>query len=157
VSDEQKSVWDESDLWTPTEAALLARVKELEAERDRLRKQLRDEESAHEATIRQRDFASYWADRLAAGVGDVEVIGEHSNLNNPWETAYGLMRSLAEFHSVEAERDRLRALLESFVSTLAKRAESVQSTAWYHPDIALKGIASELRAAIDAELLGGQS
>lgn len=79
------------------------------AERDRLRKALADEEVAHLETIRHRDFCERWADKLASGVGDIELIGEHSNLNNPWETAYGLMRTLAEFQAVEAERDELLA------------------------------------------------
>ncbi len=84
-----------------------------------LEKRLAEEEVSHEATIRQRDFSERWADKLASGVGDIEVIGEHSNLNNPWETAYGLMRSLAEFNAVEAERDRMAKEIERLRAALA--------------------------------------
>lgn len=78
---------------------------------DKLAAELAAEESAHEVTIRQRDFAERWADKLAAGVGDIELIGEHSNLNNPWETAYNIMRSHAEYERLEADNVALTAEL----------------------------------------------
>lgn len=84
---------------------------DLDAERAKvaaIQKLLAEEEEAHEETIRHRDFCERWADKLASGVGDIEVIGEHSNLNNPWETAYGLMRPLAEFKALEAQVEALR-------------------------------------------------
>lgn len=91
------------------------------AELERLRKRLAEEESAHETTMRQRDFAERWADKLASGVGDVEVIGEHSNLNNPWETAYGLMRSLAEFEAERAKAEKLQRFKDWVHNYLDKR------------------------------------
>lgn len=66
-----------------------------------VKKALAAEEESHEITMRQRDFAEGWADKLASGVGDIDVIGEHSNLNNPWETAWDMMRSHAEFERLE--------------------------------------------------------
>lgn len=90
-------------------ADLVRKCETLIADNAALRARLAEEEAAHDVTIRQRDFAEEWADKLASGVGDIEVIGEHSNLNNPWETAYGLMRSLAEFEAAVAELAALRA------------------------------------------------
>lgn len=60
----------------------LARVAELERE-------LRDEENAHITTIEQRDNAEHWADQLAKAIAErfgVDI-GEHSNLNCPWNEA----------------------------------------------------------------------
>ncbi|MDP5494273.1 hypothetical protein P3786_16910 [Pseudomonas aeruginosa] len=60
----------------------LARVAELERE-------LRDEENAHTTTIEQRDNAEHWADQLAKAIAErfgVDI-GEHSNLNCPWNEA----------------------------------------------------------------------
>ncbi|MDI3904631.1 hypothetical protein ACVZDO_27135 [Pseudomonas aeruginosa] len=60
----------------------LARVEELE-------RKLRDEENAHTTTIEQRDNAEHWADQLAKAIAErfgVDI-GEHSNLNCPWNEA----------------------------------------------------------------------
>ncbi|MEQ0965044.1 hypothetical protein [Pseudomonas aeruginosa] len=60
----------------------LARVAELE-------RKLRDEENAHTTTIEQRDNAEHWADQLAKAIAErfgVDI-GEHSNLNCPWNEA----------------------------------------------------------------------
>ncbi|WP_426779787.1 hypothetical protein [Pseudomonas aeruginosa] len=62
--------------------AALARVAELERE-------LRDEENAHTTTIEQRANAEHWADQLAKAIAErfgVDI-GEHSNLNCPWNEA----------------------------------------------------------------------
>ncbi|WP_162951786.1 hypothetical protein [Pseudomonas aeruginosa] len=62
--------------------AALARVEELE-------RKLRDEENAHTTTIEQRDNAEHWADQLAKAIAErfgVDI-GEHSNLNCPWNEA----------------------------------------------------------------------
>lgn len=42
--------------------------------------------------LRERDEAQEWADRLAYAVAPVEVIGEHSNLNSPWQNALDVLR-----------------------------------------------------------------
>ncbi|MFU5616828.1 hypothetical protein ACM7VC_15660 [Pseudomonas aeruginosa] len=60
----------------------LARVAELE-------RKLRNEENAHTTTIEQRDNAEHWADQLAKAIAErfgVDI-GEHSNLNCPWNEA----------------------------------------------------------------------
>ncbi|HCD6680740.1 TPA: hypothetical protein NDY80_001931 [Pseudomonas aeruginosa] len=62
--------------------AALARVAELE-------RKLRNEENAHTTTIEQRDNAEHWADQLAKAIAErfgVDI-GEHSNLNCPWNEA----------------------------------------------------------------------
>ncbi len=62
--------------------AALARVAELE-------RKLRNEENAHTTTIEQRDNAEHWADQLANAIAErfgVDI-GEHSNLNCPWNEA----------------------------------------------------------------------
>ncbi|MHC9118281.1 hypothetical protein ACYTSF_28755 [Pseudomonas aeruginosa] len=62
--------------------AALARVAELE-------RKLSNEENAHTTTIEQRDNAEHWADQLAKAIAErfgVDI-GEHSNLNCPWNEA----------------------------------------------------------------------
>ncbi|MDP5858760.1 hypothetical protein P3858_29680 [Pseudomonas aeruginosa] len=69
--------------------AALARVAELERE-------LRNEENAHTTTIEQRDNAEHWADQLANAIAErfgVDI-GEHSNLNCPWNEALVWMQQL---------------------------------------------------------------
>ncbi|WP_205577604.1 hypothetical protein [Pseudomonas aeruginosa] len=90
--------------------AALARVAELERE-------LRNEENAHTTTIEQRDNAEHWADQLAKAIAErlgVDI-GEHSNLNCPWNEALVWMQQPPEQaqHSVprawldvQAERRR---------------------------------------------------
>ena len=49
-----------------------------------------DECATCTALINDRDLAQHWADELAYAIGrllNVDV-GEHSNLNNPWQEAY---------------------------------------------------------------------
>ncbi|HCF1405873.1 TPA: hypothetical protein NH827_003866 [Pseudomonas aeruginosa] len=67
----------------------LARVAELERE-------LSNEENAHTTTIEQRDNAEHWADQLANAIAErfgVDI-GEHSNLNCPWNEALVWMQQL---------------------------------------------------------------
>ncbi|HDQ9285304.1 TPA: hypothetical protein QBP86_001878 [Pseudomonas aeruginosa] len=69
--------------------AALARVAELERE-------LSNEENAHTTTIEQRDNAEHWADQLANAIAErfgVDI-GEHSNLNCPWNEALVWMQQL---------------------------------------------------------------
>ncbi len=104
----------------------LAEVAKLTVERDKLAKDLRYEESAHEDTIRHRDFCEEWADKLANAVAGVEVIGEHSNLNNPWEQAYDVMRSLEEFLAIEKQLEEFKrqvGQLNSGVLTAERKCE----------------------------------
>lgn len=52
--------------------------------------------------IDQRDRAELWADRLAGAVGGIDLIGEHSNANCPWENAYDLITPHAEVVKLRA-------------------------------------------------------
>ena len=61
-------------------AALLAEVR-------RLTDALAREEQAHGLTIDQREACHTAADSLAYAIAPVELIGEHSNLNDPWANA----------------------------------------------------------------------
>ena len=68
---------------------------------------LAKEESAHIETIKQRDRAEEAADNLAYEIAPVEVIGEHSNLNNPWSEALDYLSSgKREEDARAAERKR---------------------------------------------------
>lgn len=62
--------------------------------------------------IRERDFAEGWADKLASGVGNIELIGEHSNLNSPWERAYEHLTPFECVQNMQAEIGRLKAECE---------------------------------------------
>ncbi len=89
--------------------AALARVAELERE-------LRNEENAHTTTIEQRDNAEHWADQLANAIAErfgVDI-GEHSNLNYPWNEALVWMQQppAQAQHSVP---EGFRELLEMLV------------------------------------------
>jgi hypothetical protein len=53
----------------------------------RLTSQLAELERSEDQSITERDEAIEAADRLAYAIGTVEQIGEHSNVNNPWEKA----------------------------------------------------------------------
>lgn len=71
-----------------------------------LRARLAQEETAHGRTIDQRDDAHEWADRLAAAVAPLSVIGEHSSANNPWANAVEVAAVLrARLAAVEEVRD----------------------------------------------------
>lgn len=48
---------------------------------------------ANPAIIEERDRAEEWADRLAYAIGGA-AIGEHSNLNNPWQNALDMAAPL---------------------------------------------------------------
>lgn len=60
--------------------------------------------------LTERDEAQEWADRLAAVAGGPEVIGEHSNINDPWANAYAVLvqavtdaETLAKVRAIMAE------------------------------------------------------
>lgn len=60
-----------------------------------LKRQLAKEESAHRNTMHERDRATEFADDLANDIEAYtgEEVGEHSNLNCPWEAAHEIMRA----------------------------------------------------------------
>ncbi len=72
----------------------------------------------HDNTVRRRDFAEDWADKLAYAIESEEVIGEHSNVNNPWENALALIEDWNE----KANAERTRA------DELAARCEALEKT-----------------------------
>ncbi|MFU5867444.1 hypothetical protein ACM7T0_28310 [Pseudomonas aeruginosa] len=101
----------------------LARVAELE-------RKLRNEENAHTTTIEQRDNAEHWADQLANAIAErfgVDI-GEHSNLNCPWNEALVWMQQLpAQAQHSVPELDQLYSMLgaESQVDAAKKIAELI--------------------------------
>lgn len=72
--------------------------------------ELAREEAAHEITIDQRDIAERWADELARLIGQMTgvEIGEHSNLNFPWQNAAEAARA-ALSTTPDLSRDEGRA------------------------------------------------
>ena len=90
--------------------AIIDRLRAAEAERDELKARLKHDYEEHEQSdlemIRERDRLEEVADALAYAIGTEEEIGEHSNLNNPWENALELVAQ------IQAERDAYKAKLE---------------------------------------------
>lgn len=98
---------------------------------DELRSLLMAEQIAHDHTLDQRDRAEAAADSLAYTIAPIELIGEHSSGNDPWENAAllhnrpptvdemaSLVRRLADSEAavsaaVEAERARVLALVDA--------------------------------------------
>ena len=89
-------------------AAAEQRVEALQRERDKLD---RDFDQA----LEERDNFHEWADKLAYRLFDVEDIGEHSSMNNPWQKAVEALDALSE------ERDSWKARAESAEATLKAR------------------------------------
>lgn len=63
--------------------------------------------------MRERDEYHEVADKLANAVAPIEVIGEHSSMNCPWENAYELITPMVEVDQLRAElaakRDEIAA------------------------------------------------
>lgn len=103
---------------TGNEWLLLAAYDQLEAERDELRiklaaaeKHARELDRALGETIDDRDRTEEAADKLAYAVAPIEVIGEHSSMNCPWENALDLITPMAEVDKLRDEnRDYEKAL-----------------------------------------------
>jgi len=74
-------------VWRADLLALLATYKLADAGLASLDVALAREERDHLRTIDQRDAAQDWADRLAYAIAPLDVIGEHSNMNDPWHNA----------------------------------------------------------------------
>ncbi len=110
-------------VWKKARAALaLARVAELE-------RKLRNEENAHTTTIEQRDNAEHWADQLANAIAErfgVDI-GEHSNLNCPWNEALVWMQQppAQAQHSVPEEVRTLLSRAQCEIEHLAECLENV--------------------------------
>lgn len=112
--------------------ATQVRVEELERE-------LRDEENAHTTTIEQRDNAEYWADQLAKAIAErfgVDI-GEHSNLNCPWNEALVWMQqpTAQAQHSVPGKYDDvLLPFLKSMEHELHANAGKGDRPGWLQMD-----------------------
>jgi hypothetical protein len=59
------------------------------------------------AELENRDNNAEWADKLAYAIADVETIGEHTNLNNPWSNALDAAENLHAECSRLQERVRV--------------------------------------------------
>lgn len=119
----------------------LARVAELERE-------LSNEENAHTTTIEQRDNAEHWADQLANAIAErfgVDI-GEHSNLNCPWNEALVWMQQLPApaQHSVP----------QAWLDVQAERRRQITAEGWT-PDHDDLYCAAELPRAAAAYILSG--
>ncbi|MFD2421638.1 hypothetical protein [Amycolatopsis pigmentata] len=65
--------------------------------------------------IDERDRAEEWADKLAAAIAPADVLGEHSNANNPWANALGYVHGNAPATSEQREIERLaQYIVENF-------------------------------------------
>src|SRR5262249_16668715 len=49
-----------------------------------------------EHILKERDEAEEWADKLAYAIAPIEKIGEHTNLNSPWQNALEIAATQAE-------------------------------------------------------------
>jgi hypothetical protein len=80
----------------PSQLDLLTPWIDWKAECEKLKNELAEERQFHSDTIEKRDNAEYWADKLASGIAEItgHNIGEHSNLNNPWQAAFDSLASL---------------------------------------------------------------
>ena len=76
---------------------LLAEVRRLRAANEQLDRALGE-------TIDDRDQAHEILDKLAYAVAPVEVIGEHSSMNCPWNNALGLITPAGEVDKLRADR-----------------------------------------------------
>ncbi|WP_428956137.1 hypothetical protein [Streptomyces sp. cg35] len=77
--------------------------------------------------MKERDEYHEVADKLADAVAPIEVIGEHSSMNDPWANALDLI-------TPKAEVDRLQGELEKVAEHVAKRAEYVTAINNCHPN-----------------------
>jgi len=74
----------------------------------------RDSERVILDLIDGRDCCEDWADKLAYSVGGIDLLGEHTNLNDPWTNARELITPYAEVEQLRAElraaRERIATL-----------------------------------------------
>jgi hypothetical protein len=65
------------------------------AEREALEKRIDDLDESESQLITERDCAESWADGLAAAIGKYfgQDIGEHSNMENPWQNAIEIIEN----------------------------------------------------------------
>lgn len=72
-------------------------------------RQARELDQALGDVIRERDFADDMADKLAYAVAPIEIIGEHSSGNCPWQNALDLITPAPEVDRLRKENADLEA------------------------------------------------
>ena len=117
---------------------LLAKDAAKDAEITRLKLENAKDARAHLGTIDERDAAQEAADELAYAIAPLEVIGEHSNLNDPWRNAVealdvereqhaeALGRMQVSFSAEEQRADDAEAHLTDLQQRIASLREYVQ-------------------------------
>ncbi|MFG2412342.1 hypothetical protein [Streptomyces goshikiensis] len=88
---------------------LNAELTELRTKLEIAERQNRELDRALSDTIKERDFADDMADKLAYAVAPIEVIGEHSSANCPWQNALDLITPVAEVDRLRKENAELEA------------------------------------------------
>ncbi len=89
-------------------ALVKAECEAAKKERDRL-------DASETQLIGERDRFEEWADKLAYAIAHVEDIGEHSNLNKPWEEAYNLLTSDSEVREMKAQLETWKSLTQKLI------------------------------------------
>lgn len=64
------------------------------AERDALKAQLDEAEKRLEKEVGEKEDAEQWADRIASAFTPFSILGDHSNMSNPWENAVDFAEQL---------------------------------------------------------------
>lgn len=91
---------------SPSGNALLDACSEIE----RLQRQLDQSEASALDVVDERDRCERKLDQFAYTIAPIEVIGEHSSGNDPWENALDMLSSAAQVEELEADRDRAREI-----------------------------------------------
>lgn len=111
----------------PTQALRGDEVVKMLQAAERERDEAREAVDADEQVIAERDSYHEWADKLAHAVGGLEV-GEHSNINNPWQNAIEMAETLharaeaaeAALSAAQEEVARMRAVMRETSEYLRK-------------------------------------
>lgn len=105
--------------WTPGHDLVSpqAQVERLREEWRKLRDRVDELDREIDQLINERDLLHDVADKLAYAVAPIEVIGEHSSENDPWENALDLITPAAEVERlaariVELERQHAETVTE---------------------------------------------
>lgn len=103
------------------------RAEQAEARIIELETKLQREEHAHGETIDQRDRAESAADKLAYAIADVDTIGEHSNLNDPWANALDELATIQDRAEAWEVLNRCRDLDQKKVAKLTAAKEQAEA------------------------------
>ncbi len=94
-----------------------------------LKKQVAQLDQIETQLIRERDMAEAVADSLAYAVAPIEVIGEHSSMNCPWQNALELVTSDETVCRLRLEltgEQKSNALLNAGMGSLAERYDELK-------------------------------